>query len=140
MVNQFSSWFRTETEKSHLMEVVDMLLNLSIFIYIRATMPWSAFTNAESQLALSRLVMLAIAVLLFRQLPAIIGLHRVIPAIRNIREAFFTGWFGPIGVGAIFYLTVAVESISPNGGVSTYAKQVIEPIVYFMVACALDNL
>ncbi|KAF7723315.1 hypothetical protein EC973_002112 [Apophysomyces ossiformis] len=81
--------------------------------------------------------MLAVAVLLFRRLPAIVGLYRVIPAIRNVREAFFTGWFGPIGVGAIFYLTVAAETISSSKNISIHAKEVIEPIIYFMVLASV---
>lgn len=34
----WNDWFRIETEKAHLMEVVDILLNLSIFVYIGLTM------------------------------------------------------------------------------------------------------
>lgn len=34
----WNDWFRVETEKAHLMEVVDILLNLSIFVYIGLTM------------------------------------------------------------------------------------------------------
>lgn len=33
----WDDWFREETENAHLMEVVDMLLNLSVFVYIGAT-------------------------------------------------------------------------------------------------------
>lgn len=34
----WDDWFKSETENSHIMDVADMLLNLSIFIYIGATM------------------------------------------------------------------------------------------------------
>lgn len=34
----WDDWFRTETENAHLTEVIDMLLNLSIFAYIGLTM------------------------------------------------------------------------------------------------------
>jgi NhaP-type Na+/H+ or K+/H+ antiporter len=42
-------------------------------------------------------------VLLLRRLPAILLLNRLIKPIENIQEALFVGWFGPIGVAAIFY-------------------------------------
>lgn len=34
----WNDWYRIEHEKGHLMEVVDNLLNISIFIYIGLTM------------------------------------------------------------------------------------------------------
>jgi hypothetical protein len=75
---------------------------------------------------------LAILVLLFRRLPIVLALYKFIPTIRTWREAIFTGWFGPIGVGAIFYYTVALESI-PADGPNAHAREILEPVVYFMV-------
>ncbi|KAI8365918.1 Sodium/hydrogen exchanger family-domain-containing protein [Radiomyces spectabilis] len=132
----WDDWFRQETEDAHLMNVVDMLLNLSIFVYIGATMPWSAFGNADLRLSVWRLVVLAIMVLLFRRLPIIAALYKWIPAIQNWREALFTGWFGPIGVGAIFYYTVAIQNFSPTGP-NAHAREVVEPIIYFMVLASV---
>ncbi|ORZ03149.1 Sodium/hydrogen exchanger family-domain-containing protein [Syncephalastrum racemosum] len=103
----WDDWFRVETENSHLME------------------PWSTFGDVS----VWRLVVLAILVLLLRRLPMVIALFKFIPSIHGWREAIFTGWFGPIGVGAIFYYTVAIENIDPD----SRARQVIEPIVYFMM-------
>jgi NhaP-type Na+/H+ or K+/H+ antiporter len=34
----WDDWFREETEDAHLSEVIDMLLNLSIFVYVGLTM------------------------------------------------------------------------------------------------------
>lgn len=34
----WNDWYRVESERAHLMEVVDNLLNISIFIYIGVTM------------------------------------------------------------------------------------------------------
>lgn len=64
------------------------------------------------------------------------SLYKFIPSIRNWREALFTGWFGPIGVGALFYYTVARESI-PAGGPNAHAREVLEPVVYFMVLASI---
>lgn len=58
--------------------------------------------------------------------------YKYIPAISDKRQAMFAGWFGPIGVGALFYYTIAIESI-PSDGTDNYARQVMEPIIYFMI-------
>ncbi|GAA5800593.1 hypothetical protein HPULCUR_006029 [Helicostylum pulchrum] len=128
----WDDWFKTETENSHLTDVIDMLLNLSIFVYIGLTMPWSAFNNTETHLTFGKLLGLAVFVLLFRRLPIIIGLHKYIPAIPNWRQAVFMGWFGPMGVGALFYYTIAVQYFEFDGP-NAYARQVIEPIIYFII-------
>lgn len=80
---------------------------------------------------------LAACVLLFRRLPSIMALYRYIPAIRDWRQAVFAGWFGPIGVGALFYYTIAIESFPSNGETTDYARQVIEPIIYFMILASV---
>jgi hypothetical protein len=79
---------------------------------------------------------LAILVLLFRRLPIVLALYKWIPAIHNWREAVFTGWFGPIGVGAIFYYTVALEAI-PVDGPNAHARAVLAPVIYFMVLASV---
>ncbi|KAL0084383.1 Sodium/hydrogen exchanger family-domain-containing protein [Phycomyces blakesleeanus] len=132
----WDDWFRTETEDAHLMEVIDLLLNMSVFVYIGATIPWASFQSIELDVSLWRLIVLAIMVLLFRRLPIVVGLYKFIPTIHTFREAVFTGWFGPIGVGAIFYYTVALENIDAVGQDSR-AHQVIEPIIYFMVLASV---
>ncbi|KAI7883816.1 Cation/H+ exchanger [Mucor mucedo] len=128
----WDDWFRTETENAHLTEVIDMLLNLSIFVYIGLTMPWSAFNSLETNLTIWKLLGLAAAVLLFRRLPIILGLYKYIPAISNWRQAIFMGWFGPMGVGALFYYTIAIQFFETDGE-NAYARLVIEPIIYFII-------
>lgn len=80
--------------------------------------------------------MLAILVLLFRRLPIVLALYKLIPAIKTWREAVFTGWFGPIGVGAIFYYSVAIESVSADGP-NAHAHEVLKPVIYFMVLASV---
>jgi NhaP-type Na+/H+ or K+/H+ antiporter len=75
---------------------------------------------------------LALAVLIFRRLPIIMGLYKYIPAISNWRQAVFMGWFGPMGVGALFYYTIAIQYFEENGPHS-HAREVIEPVIYFII-------
>lgn len=79
-----------------------------------------------------KLLGLAAAVLLLRRLPIILGLYKYIPAISNWRQAMFMGWFGPMGVGALFYYTIAIQFFETDGE-NAYARLVIEPIIYFII-------
>jgi sodium/hydrogen antiporter len=56
-------------------------------------------------------VILAVAVLLIRRLPAMILVSRWVTPIRNWPDALFVGWFGPLGIGALYYASyVLVET------------------------------
>ncbi|RIA97168.1 Cation/H+ exchanger [Glomus cerebriforme] len=93
----WDDWFRKETEEAHLQEVIDMLLNLAIFVYVGSVIPWSKFQDATTEITVWRLIICAILILIMRRLPMVMALMRFIPAIKTYREAAFTGWFGPIG-------------------------------------------
>ncbi|KAI7886866.1 Sodium/hydrogen exchanger family-domain-containing protein [Mucor mucedo] len=139
--NAFSwdDWFRHETEEAHFQEVIDMMLNLAIFVYIGAIIPWSDFTNAELGLTPWRLVAIAILVLFFRRLPIVVLLKPVMPAMKTYREAIFSGWFGPMGVGAVFLSIIAKEELETayEGKESPVSIRVISPVVLFIVFCSV---
>jgi NhaP-type Na+/H+ or K+/H+ antiporter len=88
-----------------------MLLNVSIFLWFGAVCPWSDFVNTPD-LPFGRLVLLGILILLLRRPPIIFALYRWVPRIESFREALFAGYFGPIGVSAIFYLFVTCEYLN----------------------------
>ncbi|KAI8984694.1 Sodium/hydrogen exchanger family-domain-containing protein [Mycotypha africana] len=139
--NAFSwdDWFRQETEEAHFQEVIDMMLNLSIFVYIGAIIPWSEFGNQEIGLTPWRLVVIGILILLFRRLPIVILLKPVMPALKTYREAVFSGWFGPMGVGAVFLSIIAKEELSAayEGKEEPVSVRLIAPVVLFIVFCSV---
>jgi sodium/hydrogen antiporter len=74
-------------------------------MYLGAVLPWDEFQSAATGITYGRLVGLGFLVLLFRRIPAIMIMYKLMPhTIRNWREALFVGYFGPIGVGAAFYV------------------------------------
>ncbi|KAH6681124.1 Na+/H+ antiporter 2 [Plectosphaerella plurivora] len=84
---------------------IDVLLNAGGFMYLGAILPWDQFQSAATGITYGRLVGLGFLVLLFRRIPAIMITYKFMPhSIRNWREALFVGYFGPIGVGAAFYV------------------------------------
>jgi hypothetical protein len=91
----------------------------------------------------------------FSQTPVVAALYKQIPNTKTFREAVFSGYFGPIGIGtrlfpissflpiltfqpgAIFISTLAVRVIHQHTGQYSHqgdmAADVIQPIVAFMV-------
>ncbi|KAF9318965.1 hypothetical protein BG003_010172 [Podila horticola] len=137
----WDDWFSNEIAEAHIQEIIDMLLNLACFVYIGAAIPFSSFADATLELSVWRLVVLAIAILMLRRLPFVVGMKALIPALTTYREAAFAGWFGPIGVGAVFFSKVTAMATSPehlgenayNGERLARVREVIYPVVMFMV-------
>ncbi|KAF9932259.1 hypothetical protein BGZ67_004853 [Mortierella alpina] len=137
----WDDWFSNEIAEAHIQETIDMLLNLACFVYIGSSIPFSSFHDATLQLSIWRLVVLAVLILLLRRLPFVIMLKRTIPALATYREAAFAGWFGPIGVGAVYFSKVTAKMTDPNNlGDNPHnverllrVRSVIFPVVMFLV-------
>lgn len=100
----WDGWFYGKTEKIKLPNILDLLLNSTVFVYFGAIIPWERFTG---QLGAWRLLACVVLILLLRRIPIVLAVHRWTPDIRNYKEALFAGHFGPMGVGALF---LAIES------------------------------
>lgn len=87
----WDDWFTESIEESNFSSTIDLLANCAMFIYLGATMPFSAWNNASLTLSPWRLVVLAIAILALRRLPTIFALQWWIPDIKTRREAIFAG-------------------------------------------------
>ncbi|KAJ2637968.1 hypothetical protein GGF40_001991 [Coemansia sp. RSA 1286] len=130
----WDDWFREETKDAHFQEVLDGLINVTFFIYFGTIIPWHQFNNAELVIAPWRLIVAAIMVLLLRRLPIVVLLTRLTPAFRNYRQSIFAGWFGPIGVGAIFFAEIVLEEIEAEPEhYHLRSREIIVPIVSFLI-------
>ncbi|KAF8527478.1 Sodium/hydrogen exchanger family-domain-containing protein [Hysterangium stoloniferum] len=137
----WDGFFNKQIEDTAFSSVIDLLFNIAAFIYIGAWMPFHLFSSPVLTLTVWRLVVLALLVLILRRLPIVLALYRWIPNIKTFREAVFSGHFGPIGVGAIFISTLAVEQLPhphdpPQNQVEFLAAS-IQPIVAFMVLTSI---
>ncbi|KAI5811199.1 sodium/hydrogen antiporter [Peziza echinospora] len=141
-------WFAQRTEESHVSNVIDLLLNLAYFVYFGAIIPWSQYNNGAFGITPWRLVVIAIFVVFFRRIPAMVALKPFIPDIKTWREALFAGHFGPIGVGAIFVAILAraeletghttpLAELPPEGSDHYVLIQTIWPIVSFLVVTSI---
>ncbi|PQE12846.1 Na H antiporter protein [Rutstroemia sp. NJR-2017a BBW] len=138
----WDDWFRLETLDDSLQPTIDMLLNLSIFIFYGAVCPWASFASNDV-IPIYRLIFLGILILLFRRLPIVFGLHKLIHQIEEKRQAIFVGFFGPIGVSAIFYLYISLEfleTITVDGEQrpdAAHLAEVIRVVVWFLTICSI---
>lgn len=85
-------------------EVINRFAVLPFFLALGAMLPWYEW----SVLGWPVLV-LAIAVLVLRRLPVLFALMR--PLRVGAPDAAYLGWFGPVGVSALFYLTLEAERL-----------------------------
>lgn len=125
---------------------MDMLLNVAIFIWFGAVCPWPSFSS--SIIPLWRLPVLAIVVLLLRRPLPFLLIHWLIPQVNGLKQALFMGFFGPIGVSAIFYQHFALEFLltevlASNGEMREDAKilsEMLRVVVWFVVLSSIVSV
>lgn len=119
-----------------------MLLNISVFIWFGAVCPWADFRTTDV-IPLYRLVFLGILILLFRRVPMVFAMHKKIHEIEEIQQAAFVGFFGPIGVSAIFYLYISLEflnGVTVDGEIREDAarlQEVMRVVIWFLAICSI---
>ncbi|KAJ1966201.1 hypothetical protein GGI12_000223 [Dipsacomyces acuminosporus] len=133
----WDDWFREETKEAHFQDVLDTLFNYTFFVYLGAIIPWDSLTSGVGTATTGRFITAAILIILFRRLPVVLAVTRLTPAIRTFREAFFAGWFGPIGVGAVFYAMVAYEELQDEVFDGLRAREYLLPIVFSLVIASV---
>ena len=116
------SWdghFNAQTENEAFAAVIDLVLNCGCFVYIGAWMPFTAFDSPDLGITPWRLVVLFIAIMFLRRIPALLVLYRFVPEISGWREALFCGHFGkPVSL-TLQSSAVNLTSIGPVSSRST---------------------
>lgn len=142
--NAFTSddWFRLETLDDSIQPTIDMLLNLSVFMWFGAVCPWSDFVNNDV-IPIYRLIPLGALILLLRRLPTVLLLRRKVWQIQDWNLALYVGFFGPIGVSAVFYLYLGLhflEDVTVDGEIREDASRLGETfriVVWFVAICSI---
>jgi NhaP-type Na+/H+ or K+/H+ antiporter len=138
----WDDWFRLETMDDSFQPTIDMLLNVTIFIWFGAVCPWAEFAH-NNVIPIYRLIFLGILVLLLRRPPIVYAMHKHIPQIEQKRQALFVGFFGPIGVSAIFYLYISLEflrKIKVDGEIredAAFLMEVMNVVIWFLCICSI---
>jgi NhaP-type Na+/H+ or K+/H+ antiporter len=94
---------RDEREEQDMIdEVTNRHLVIPFFLLVGVVLPWKEWGELGGGVLL-----FAVAVLLLRRPPVVVALGRLLGL--RLRDSVFVGWFGPIGVSAVFYLVLATE-------------------------------
>jgi NhaP-type Na+/H+ or K+/H+ antiporter len=139
-------WFLEQTEDAGLSITIDLLLNLSYFVFLGAIIPWKSFDVPQLGIIPWRLVVGTLMIFVLRRVPVVLAFARTIPEIKSFREALFYGHFGPIGPGAVFS-ALLVKATFDTGGPKQLGELspdspfyqlsiTIWPIVTFVVLCS----
>lgn len=100
-----------EAEEQQVQEVVNRLFTFPAFVLFGMMIPWSSWVDLGW-----RGIAVVVAVLLLRRLPMLFALQPAIPPINRRGATLFVGWFGPIGVAAIFYGAMSVRHTGMQTG------------------------
>jgi NhaP-type Na+/H+ or K+/H+ antiporter len=110
-------------EEENIQEAVNSFFTLPVFGLFGLMLPWQEWVRLGwPGLAL------ALAVMLLRRVPALLAIWRLTPLLERRRDVWFAGWFGPIGVSALFYAALAQERTG---------EQLIWPTVSLVVLASL---
>ena len=93
-----------ELQEENVQEAVNRLFTVPVFVFFGMALPWAAW----GELGLAGAA-LALGVLLLRRPPVLLLLGPFLKPLRGPADALFSGWFGPVGVAALFYATLAVR-------------------------------
>lgn len=85
-------------------EAVNRFAVLPMFVLLGATIPWTVWGELGWPA-----IWLSLAVLLLRRMPVLLLLKR--PLRLGWPDALYLGWFGPVGVSAVFYLTLEATEL-----------------------------
>ena len=91
-----------ENQDHKVQESVNRLFTLPVFVLFGMVLPWEEWSG----LGWAGLTLVA-GILLLRRLPMMIVLSPFLQPLKSRADVVFTGWFGPIGVAALFYALVA---------------------------------
>lgn len=101
--NEISSAERLQEER--IQEAINRMLTIPVFVLIGLALPIDGWLDLGWEG-----VALICAVLLLRRLPAVITVAPLFGRGYRLPDALYIGWFGPIGIAAIYYATLVERS------------------------------
>jgi NhaP-type Na+/H+ or K+/H+ antiporter len=93
---------RDEQEERSVQEAVAKLFTLPMFVLFGIALPFAEWARLGWPL-----FALTILVVLLRRPPVVALLFPALGKSLNVRDSFYIGWFGPIGIAAIYYAAMA---------------------------------
>lgn len=114
-------------------------------MWFGAVCPWATFVHNDV-IPIYRLVFLGVLILLFRRVPTVYAMHWKITQIEEKQQALFVGFFGPIGVSAVFYLYISLDflgQVTVDGVIREDASRladIMRVVIWFLAMCSIVRL
>lgn len=96
----------TQRQEEKIDEAVNRFFVLPVFVLLGLSLPWGEWADLGW-----RGPLLAGLILLLRRPPWILLLSKRVPRMRDTRDGLFVGWFGPIGVAALYYAALSEHAV-----------------------------
>jgi sodium/hydrogen antiporter len=93
---------REEHEEEHVQEAVAKLLTVPMFVIFGIALPLDAWAHLGWPL-----LGFVVLVLLLRRPPVVAAIYPALRHALGARDVAFVGWFGPIGIAAVYYAVFA---------------------------------
>ncbi|WP_373058384.1 cation:proton antiporter [Zunongwangia sp. H14] len=97
-----------DLQEERVQESMERIFTIPVFFFLGIALPWQEWMDLGWTA-----VFICIGILLFRRIPALLLLMPIIPKFRKkLNDVLVMGWFGPIGVAALYYALHAKEKTS----------------------------
>lgn len=88
-------WYSLGGSSKKISEIIESLFSSVFFVFIGAILDFSRISL--------RIILICMLIIVVARPLSILVTYRFIPLLERASEALFIGWFGPIGVSAIYY-------------------------------------
>ena len=96
----------TEEREDQIDEAVNRFFVLPIFVLLGLSLPWGEWADLGWKGPV-----LAGLILLLRRPPWVLLLSGRVPGMRGAQDGLFAGWFGPVGVAALYYSALSEKLV-----------------------------
>lgn len=91
-------------EEERVQEAINKLFSLPIFVMFGLALPWEDWAAVGWPIPVA-----AVLVLALRRLPVLAALFPMLKRSYTVSDCVYIGWFGPIGIAAVYYAAFAVR-------------------------------
>jgi len=127
---------KERAEGANVQEAIGQFFILPAFTLFGLVIPWRHWLSFGWPILIA-----AVLILLLRRLPAVLIVQRMMPELQAVKDALFLGWFGPVGISAVFY-ALLIWHITGQSEIWAIASLIIfvSVIIHGMTASPLTHL
>ncbi|PKD19649.1 hypothetical protein APR41_15645 [Salegentibacter salinarum] len=93
-------------QEEHVQESMDRIFTIPVFFIFGLLLPWKEWIDLGIWTSLA----IILAIILFRRIPGFLLILRAAPQFKSkFKDQLLIGWFGPIGVAALYYSILTLE-------------------------------